>query len=65
MDRFRVSFKCIKEPKAQSGLEGYELNKSYVGRSYNGLFEISSRWGDGGVTKVVEKQTFNQYFEVI
>ena len=65
MDRFRIEYKCIKVPKPSSGLEGFEEGKSYVGRSFNGFFEVASSWGSGKQTKLISKAYFEEHFELV
>lgn len=65
MDRYRVEFTCLKEPNGQAGLNGYLQDKKYVGRAFNGFYEISPNWGNGETTKLIDKKTFFQYFDVI
>ncbi len=65
MDRYRIEFKCNKVPKPNTGLEGFDAEKNYVGRAFNGLYEVSSSWGSGKQTKLINKTIFEEYFEVI
>lgn len=65
MDRFKISFKCNKQPDVSSGLFGFEPEKCYRGRSFNGLYEISSEWGRGKPTIILDKKIFYRYFEVV
>lgn len=65
MDRYRIEFKCTREPNGQSGLNGYKAEKTYVGRTFNGLYEISPNWGSGDNTKLVDKKLFFQFFDLI
>lgn len=65
MDRYKISFKCNKQPEISSGLLGFEPEKNYRGRSYNGLYEISTEWGKGKPTVLLDRKIFNRYFEII
>ncbi|MEM7550631.1 MAG: hypothetical protein AAF363_13195 [Bacteroidota bacterium] len=65
MDKFKIEFKCVKEPKSHSGLDGFQIDKVYKGRSFNGLFEVTPKWGNGEPTKVIETSLFKQYFEIL
>lgn len=65
MDRFKIAFKCNRKPDVASGLFGFEPEKYYRGRAYNGLFEISSEWGKGKPTMVLDKKIFYRYFEIV
>lgn len=65
MDRYKISFKCNKQPEVNTGLSGFEAHKLYIGRAYNGLFEISSEWGKGKPTMLLDKKSFDQYFELV
>ena len=62
MDKFRIIFKCVKEPKPYIGLDGYVLGALYEGRKYNGMFEVSKTWGRGDLTKLIDRKLFNEYF---
>lgn len=64
MDKFRIRYQCNKIPDSLLGLDGYELTKNYVGRSFNGFFELSSKWGSGSQTKMIDKAIFQEYFEI-
>lgn len=65
MDKFRITYQCNKIPTAILGLEGFEIQKKYVGRTFNGFFEVSPRWGSGNQTKMINKVIFQEYFELI
>jgi hypothetical protein len=65
MDRFRVVFKCNQKPDERKFLGGYEKGKNYIGRSFNGLFQISPKWGSSLPTRVIPRKVFDQYFELI
>lgn len=65
MDKFKISFKCSKEPQGAIGLFGFEPEKAYTGRSYNGLFEVSTDWGRGKPTILLDRKIFDRYFELL
>ncbi len=65
MDRYRIQFKCNKQPKPNAGLDGFDVEKNYVGRSFNGLYEVTPSWGSGRQTKLINKSIFEEYFEVL
>lgn len=65
MDKFRVRFRCITTPKPYTGLNGFEQGVIYQGRKYNGLFEVSVKWGSGAQTKIIERNLFDEFFEEI
>ena len=65
MDRFKISFKCCRQPKEATGLMDFKPDKSYIGRSYNGLFEVSTDWGSSKPTFLLDKKIFYRYFEII
>lgn len=65
MDRYRISFVCSKLPDQQTGLKGFKVGKTYEGRAFNGLFELSPKWGSGEESKLISKSLFNEYFEII
>ena len=64
MDKYRINYKCIKVPKPTTGLEGFELERVYAGRSFNGYYEVSADWGSGKKTQLITKQIFDEYFEL-
>lgn len=65
MDKYRIIFQCHTAPESIPGLEGYEIQKQYVGRMFNGLFEISPSWGSDKQTKLIAKALFDEYFEIV
>ena len=65
MDKFRIQYKCNKAPKPNTGLEGFMVDQQYVGRSFNGLFEVTPQWGNGKQTRLIQKNEFEEYFELI
>ncbi len=65
MDKYRINFKCNKTPKANLGLEGYEPDKQYAGRTFNGVFEIAPNWGKDFPTRMLDGKIFFEYFELI
>lgn len=65
MDKFKISFKCNKEPNESIGLFGFEHDKAYTGRTYNGLFEVSADWGRGKPTIILDRKIFERYFELL
>ncbi len=65
MDKFKIVFRCLKSPDPSTGLEGFFVNELYEGRSFNGLFELTPDWGKGKPTVLIEKNSFERYFEVI
>ena len=64
IDRFRIVFRCCKRPDASSQLIGFKADKVYIGRYYNGLYEISVDWGRGKPF-LIEKKQFEQYFQLM
>ena len=65
MDKFKISYICYKKPDKWMHLEGFEKGEQYWGRTFNGLFEISPLWGSGTPTKMINRQTFNSFFELV
>ncbi len=65
MDRYRVSFKCNQLPEQHDGLKGFRVAEYYEGRAYNGLFEVSAKWGSGQESKLISKALFDKYFELV
>lgn len=65
MDKYKISFKCSKLPEGSNVLMGFEPDKAYIGRSYNGLFEVSTDWGRGKPTILLDRKIFDRYFEVV
>ncbi len=65
MDKYKCTFRCVRQPKAHAGLDGFEPGVVYEGRKYNGMFEISVSWGSGAQTKLIERKLFAEFFEEI
>ena len=65
MDKFRINYKCNKAPKPHSGLEGFMVDQQYIGRAFNGLYEVTPQWGNGKQTRLLQKTEFEEYFELI
>ena len=65
MDKFRISFICNKEPDEKLRLSGFKAGEIYLGRMFNGLYEISPKWGSDDPTRILSKKTFNEYFEIV
>lgn len=59
-----VEFQCIKKPDMPS-LSGFEVGKTYRGRSFNGLYQISTAWGGDLPTTMVENRDFSKYFQLV
>jgi hypothetical protein len=59
-----VEFQCIKKPDMPS-LSGFEVGKTYKGRSFNGLFQIAPVWGGDMPTMMVERRDFSKFFAVV
>lgn len=65
MDPYKIEFVCNRKPD-DINLKGiYFIGMRYIGRSYNGLFEISPKWGSNYPTKVINKKLFDEYFELV
>jgi hypothetical protein len=64
MDRYRIKFVCHTTPESSSRLVGFQKGTEYEGRHFNGLYEISTKWGVTESTLVGER-VFNKYFEKI
>jgi hypothetical protein len=60
----KILYKCIKTPE-EITLQGFEKNKTYKGRAFNGLFEISEEWATHKPTYLLDKKAFDQYFQVV
>jgi hypothetical protein len=65
VDKFKIRFECVKAPKPFVGLNGYEQGSVYQGRKYNGMYEISVKWGNGEQTKLIERKLFSEFFQEI
>jgi hypothetical protein len=65
MDNFKIEFICNKRPVNDSLKGPYIPGQKYIGRSYNGLYEISPKWGSDLPTKVVTRKLFEEYFELV
>lgn len=59
-----IRFKCHKSPESTSSLEGFTKGNTYIGRSFNGFYQISAKWGSGMQTAMLNQQQFEQYFEL-
>jgi len=60
----RILYKCVKTPDGVS-LQGFEKNKTYKGRAFNGLYEISEEWATHKPTYLLDKKEFDKYFQVV
>ncbi|MGB3181446.1 MAG: hypothetical protein WBB45_08650 [Cyclobacteriaceae bacterium] len=65
MENYRIQYKCFKVPRPGTGLDGFLLDTEYTGRSFNGLFEVTPEWGSGKQTKLLDRNIFRQYFELV
>lgn len=65
MDKYKITFKCKKQPKPTTGLAGFEADRLYVGRTFNGLYEVTPQWGKGGQNKLIGRAVFEEYFEIV
>jgi hypothetical protein len=65
MDRFKILFVCKEMPDNREGLNGFKVGKYYEGRSYNGLFEVSIKWGSNNESKLIDQGMFKKYFQLI
>ncbi len=59
-----VEFQCIKKPDMPS-LSGFELGKTYKGRSFNGLYQIARVWGGDEASMMIDGRDFARYFQLI
>ncbi len=59
-----VEFQCIKKPDMPS-LSGFELGKTYRGRSFNGLYQIARVWGGDEASMMIDGRDFTRYFQLI
>jgi hypothetical protein len=59
-----IEFQCIKKPELPS-LSGFQLGEKYQGRTFNGVFLISTRWGGDMPTLIVEGKDFTRYFKLM
>ena len=59
-----VEFKCVKKPEITS-LSGFELGKTYKGRTFNGLYQISVVWGGHSPSLMIDSKEFSKYFAVV
>ncbi|MFQ3214117.1 MAG: hypothetical protein ACJAT1_001242 [Marivirga sp.] len=65
MDRFKILFVCKEMPDHKEGLNGFKVGKQYEGRSYNGFFEVSTKWGSNHESKLINQGMFKKYFQLI
>ncbi|MDF2457527.1 MAG: hypothetical protein K0R51_3520 [Cytophagaceae bacterium] len=59
-----VEFQCVKKPEITS-LSGFELGKTYKGRTFNGLYQISVVWGGHSPSLMIDNKEFSKYFAVV
>jgi hypothetical protein len=60
----KILYKCIKTPDG-STFQGFEKNKIYKGRTFNGLFEISEEWATHKPTYLLEQKEFDKFFQLV
>lgn len=60
----KIEYKCVKTPEGTL-LKGFVKDRIYRGRSFNGLYEITTEWASHQPTFLVEKKDFEKYFELI
>lgn len=65
MDKYRIVYKCNKQPKPHSGLEGFLPEHTYTGRAFNGLYEVTPQWGNGRGSRLLQRREFEEYFEEV
>ena len=64
IDQYRITFRCYQRPDNNSQLIGFESDKVYTGRYYNGLYEIAIDWGRSNPF-LIEKKQFQAYFKLM
>ncbi|HXA02414.1 MAG TPA: hypothetical protein VNW99_10525 [Cytophagaceae bacterium] len=60
----RIQYKCVKTPDGIT-FQGFEKNKIYKGRAFNGLYEISEEWASHKPTYLLDKKEFDKYFQLV
>lgn len=60
----KIEYKCIKTPEGNL-LKGFLKDRIYKGRSFNGLYEITTEWASHQPTYLLEKKEFERYFELV
>jgi hypothetical protein len=60
----RIEYRCNKTPEG-THLKGFMKGKTYKGRSFNDLYEITPEWAGHQPTYLVDKKEFDQFFEVV
>jgi hypothetical protein len=60
----KIEYKCIKTPEGNL-LKGFVKDRTYKGRSFNGLFEITTEWASHQPTYLLDKKDFEKYFEMV
>ncbi len=60
----KVSFLCVKTPDMMD-LAGFENNKVYHGRYFNGVYEISLNYYGGSPSQMIDKRLFDLYFQEV
>ena len=64
IDQYRIVFRCQQQPEQSSQLIGFEADKEYVGRYYNGLYEVAVDWGRS-TPFLIGRQQFAKYFTLL
>jgi hypothetical protein len=59
-----IQFVC-KKTSDDPSLSGFKENVTYQGRSFNGLYHISEKWGSSKPTIMIERKVFEMYFEIL
>lgn len=59
----RIEYRCVRTPEG-THLKGFVSGRVYQGRSFNGLFEITTEWASHQPTYLVDRKDFEKYFEL-
>ncbi|MBX9852201.1 MAG: hypothetical protein K2X86_10655 [Cytophagaceae bacterium] len=57
----RIEYKCVKTPEG-THLKGFTKGNTYTGRSFNGLYEVSSEWASHQPSHLIDKKEFDKFF---
>ena len=57
--------KCIREPRGENGLEGFEINETYIFIEHNNIHRVYLVYLDIKYYETCGKNTFNKFFKKI
>ncbi len=63
-DPFKISYKCHCLPSFDTAKHSFRVGKTYSGRYYNGLYEVSADWGREEAHHLSRRE-FEAYFRLL